>query len=58
VSRWTVRFRRDGDGFWYEVRDPHRRLVKTAWRHGSKRYAQDEARHAVYVERNKERQAV
>lgn len=44
MPRFTIRYRRDGDGFWYEIRDPQRKLLKTAWRHGSKQYAQDEAR--------------
>lgn len=44
MARFTIRYRPDGDGFWYEVRDTHRRVVASAWRAGEKRYAQAEAR--------------
>lgn len=44
MARYTIRYRRDGDGWWYELRDPRRVLVKTAWRAGDKSYACGEAR--------------
>jgi len=44
MARYTIRYRPDGDGFWYELRDAKRKLVKTAWRAGAKGYAQAEAR--------------
>ena len=44
MPRMTIRYRRDGDGHWYELRDRARRLVKTAWLAGEKQYAQREAR--------------
>ena len=51
VARYTIRYRPDGDGFWYEVRDDLRRLVASAWRAGKKRYAQEEARCVVERDR-------
>jgi len=53
MSRYTIRYRRDGDGWWYEVRDPKRVLVRGAWRAGEKRYAREEARR---VRENHQRQ--
>lgn len=44
MPRSTIRFRPDGDGYWYEIRDARRQLLASAWRAGGKRYAQDEAR--------------
>jgi len=44
MPRYTIRYRPDADGFWYELRDSKRRIVATAWRAGDKRYAQEEAR--------------
>jgi len=44
MARFTIRYRQDGDGWWYEVRDGRRKLVERAWRAGAKSYARDEAR--------------
>jgi hypothetical protein len=44
MARYTIRYRQDGEGWWYEIRDPRRRLVGAAWRAGHKSYAKDEAR--------------
>jgi hypothetical protein len=44
MSRHTIRYRQDGDGWWYEIRDPRRVLVRAAWRAGDKHYAKNEAR--------------
>jgi hypothetical protein len=44
MSRITIRFRPDGAGFTYELRDPERRVIKAAWCAGAKRHAQGEAR--------------
>jgi hypothetical protein len=41
---FTIRYRQDGDGWWYEIRDSRRKLVRSAWRAGAtKQHAQDEA---------------
>lgn len=40
--RHTIRFRPESDGFWYELRDPRGRVVKTAWL-GTKQAARAEA---------------
>lgn len=45
MTRYTIRYRRDGDGFWYTVRDPDGQVVgRPAWRAGEKKYAREEAR--------------
>lgn len=54
MPRTTTRFEPDGDGFWYVIRDAKRKVLARAWRAGSKRYAQDEAR---LVRANLERKA-
>lgn len=44
MPRTTIRYRQDGEGWWYEIRDERQRLVRSAWRAGHKQYAKDEAR--------------
>jgi hypothetical protein len=46
MARFTIRYRQDGEGWWYEVRDHRRKLRARAWRAGGKSAARDEARRA------------
>ncbi len=44
MPRITIRYRPDGNGFTYELRDTHRRMLKTDWCPGAKAHAQSAAR--------------
>jgi hypothetical protein len=46
MGRFTIRYRQDGEGWWYEVRDQRRKLRARAWRAGGKSAARDEAQRA------------
>lgn len=48
MKRFSIRYRKDGNGHWFEIRDEQRRLVAQAWNHGRLSVAQKDARDAIH----------
>ncbi len=47
MTTYSIRYWKDGNGHWLEVRDAKRNLVASAWNHGSKDVAIADARHII-----------